>query len=267
MSHAIRLVVLDLDGTILKPDSTISSRVQQAIRRTIQRGTAVTLATGRVFPITLKFAQPLGITTPLICGNGAIIKDPTTRQRLFYRPVPLADVADLIDLADRYGLHVNVYQDDYVYTARRTPGLDLYETVGPTDVRIVGDLKQFIKSDVTKMLFICDAESQATIEAEFRKVIPPRLKVIRSHHHFLEVVSADATKGAALTFLCNYLNILPQNVLAIGDHENDADLLTVAGIGVAMASGYEKAKQAAEWIAPGIDADGAAVAIEKYLPL
>ncbi len=265
MAVDYKLVILDLDGTILLPGGRITARVRQTIRRIIRQNISVTIATGRVFSVTKKISQQLGITAPLICAQGAVIQDPTTNRQLLQRLLPLTDVYTLLDFAEQNDLHLNVYQDEYTYTSRRSADLELYESFGQGEIRIVGNLRNFLKRGVTKALFVCRKETQSQIEQALRQVVPEHLSVSRTHHYFVEVVLAEVSKGSAMLFLCDYLRILPEQVLAIGDHENDLDLIKLAGTGVAMGNADNKIMRHADWIAPSIEEDGAAIALEKFV--
>lgn len=262
-----QLVILDLDGTILFRDGTITPRVRQTIKKVLQSDVKLTLATGRVFPVTQKIAQSLGVTLPLICAQGAVVQDPLTGRRLWYQAIPENDVHDLLDFAEAHGVHMNIYQDEYTYTSRHSPDLELYKTFGPGQIRIIHDLRSHFRGEAIKALFVCRAENQAEYEHTLREVIPPHLQVIRTHDFFVEVVAKAASKGQAAAFLAEKLGVRPEYVLAIGDHENDLDLITWAGTGIAMGDGYDRLKSWAQWVAPALVEDGAAVALERFLDL
>ena len=260
-----RLVILDLDGTILFPDGIITPYVKKTVQRVLQKGILVTIATGRVFSVTQKFAQMLGIKMPLICSQGSVVKDPVTQQTLLYESLSIEQAHILIDFAETARIQLHLYQDDRVYADKETADLEVFGRLGPGDLLIVHNLKQFLKQDITKALFVCNQNNQGEIETALRKIMPSSLQVMRSHHHFLEVTSSQASKGKAAAFLANQYHILPSEVLAIGDHENDLDLIQWAGFGIAMDNGYDAVKACADWIAPSIENDGAAVALEKFI--
>ncbi len=266
MDTPVKLVALDLDGTVLTAERRISLPVRQAVQRVLASGVTVTLATGRGFRSTQKYAQQLGLTTPLICMQGALVQDPVTSRRLLYRAMSLPAVQQLIELAETCQIHLNLYDGDYAYAARQTPDYDLYYGFGhTTHTRFVSNLKQFWKREAIKALFICPLDRQPLVEAQLRAAMPAGVQLLRTHHNYLEATTFDACKGKALAFLCDYLKILPGETLAIGDHENDLDMIQMAGIGVAMGNAYDLLKAHAHWIAPSVEEDGVAAALSRFV--
>src|SRR6478672_9487270 len=122
----IRLIAIDLDGTLVGDDLVISPANRAAIAAAQAQGVRVTLATGRMFRSTVPFARDLDITTPLICYQGALIRDPVSGATVFHQALPLAVALDVIGALRAEGLYPNAYLNDNLYVAEINPGTDYY---------------------------------------------------------------------------------------------------------------------------------------------
>ena len=112
-----RLIALDLDGTLLMPDKTIPEEVKTAIRQLTEAGVIVTLATGRMYPTVRNCALELGLTSPLICYTGALVRDAMGSEPLLYKPLPLDLQQAIIDCGEARGWYLQLYQDDVICAA------------------------------------------------------------------------------------------------------------------------------------------------------
>ena len=110
-----KLLALDLDGTLIGLDLTISDKTKSAIAQLMSLGIIVTIATGRMFQSARPFAQELNIESPIICYEGAMIADPASAEVLWHKPVPLELARRVIEIATNHNLHVNAYLDDELY--------------------------------------------------------------------------------------------------------------------------------------------------------
>jgi Cof subfamily protein (haloacid dehalogenase superfamily) len=265
-SGPIRLVALDLDGTILDRKLNISSRVQEAVRTAIGRGIHVTLATGRTFSVARIFAERLGIHDPLICVQGALVQDAVTGARLLEHTVPVALAWEVIELAHHHGWDLCVYLGDDPYVERLTQHLEAYASYSPEteQLRPVGDLRSWLVKDPLKVLLTADADECMEADRVLQEHFAGRLKIVRSFATFVEATSLEATKGLALAFVARHLSVPQTATMAIGDNDNDLDMIAWAGLGIAMGDSSPALRAAARAVCPGMELDGAAVAIEKW---
>jgi Cof subfamily protein (haloacid dehalogenase superfamily) len=263
-----RLLACDLDGTLMGDDTVIAIRVKRAVFAAQARGIHVTLATGRGFPETLPFAQALNITVPIICYQGGLVKDPATGELLFRATMPRDLVLDVIELAHRRDWHLVVYVDDAVYIDEYRQPRSFYADLLGLKIHLVDDLADVIvhgETDPAKFLFVADKVESDRIFSEIDARYAQHMNVVRSHALFVEGNPLGVSKGSALRRLAGFLNVPQREVMAIGDQGNDVPMLEWAGFGVAMANASRTTIAAADWIAPPLSADGAAVAIERFL--
>jgi Cof subfamily protein (haloacid dehalogenase superfamily) len=263
-----RLLACDLDGTLMGDDTSIPSRVRNAIAAVKRQGIKVTLATGRGFPETLPFAVSLGISVPIICYQGGLVKHPLTGELLFRATIERELVLQVVELALERDWHAVVYVDDAVYISEFRHPESFYHDLLGLNIRRVDDLAREIAeshSAPAKFLFVAEESESGRIHSELSDRFGRQLNIVRSHAFFVEGNPLGVNKGDALRRLAEHLGVLQNEVMAIGDQANDVPMLLWAGLGVAMGNASRETKAAADWIAPPLSAHGAAEAIERFL--
>jgi Cof subfamily protein (haloacid dehalogenase superfamily) len=287
-----KLLALDLDGTTLNHKLEILPEVQRAIAAAQERGVIVTIATGRMFGATLPYAQSLNVHGPLICFQGALIRHSQTGEVIHHTTLPSALAAEAIELLIAADVFVIAYIDERLWVARQRPELDTYLGWHPERPEVVIDpnlahtianasiarlLSQaemqvapnltatVVANPPTKLLFVAESD---VVERELMRLtahFAGRLSVFRSHTLFGELTSLGVNKGVALAQLAARLGIPREQVIAIGDHENDLPMIEWAGLGLAMSNGIPAAHAIADAVIPSVEQAGVAWAIERYI--
>ncbi|MCG3210880.1 MAG: Sugar phosphatase YidA [Anaerolineae bacterium] len=261
----IKLLALDLDGTILANMSTISLPVRRALAAAQQQGVRVTLATGRDFIAAKPYIDLLAITEPVICHQGAATCRPDTGDIIAGQPIPLPLAGQLAQLARAHQLALNFYVGHNAYAEHITPqSQQLYQKMGVPQSKI-DDFAAVLTTAPTKGLIIHPANDVERIVRLLRDAVSPHVSVVPSLDVHIELVAAGVSKGSALAALAGQMNIAQSEVMAMGDHNNDIEMLEWAGLGVAMGDGTAAARAAANVVAPPLAADGAAWAINKFI--
>jgi len=263
-----RLLALDLDGTIVNHNLTISPRVRMAIAAAQRAGVIVTLATGRMYGAAMPFANDLAIDAPLICYQGAVIQNAQDGVVRYATLMPGQATAEAIAMLLARNIFVVAYINEVLYIAERRPELDLYLGYHPegAELRLVDDLTNVVlDTPATKVLFVAEPELVTSTLNDLRQHIGNRLVVTRSHQLFGELTALGVSKGVALAELAKQLNVPRHQVMAIGDQENDLDMVQWAGLGLAMGNAIPALKAVANETIPGIDEDGVAWAIEHHI--
>ena len=261
---AIKLIALDLDDTLLRNDLQISPRAKAAIRHAVERGVAVTLATGRMFASALPFAQELGLDLPLITYQGALVKYADGRV-VYHRPIPLGIARELVDFILPYGHHLNVYLNDELFMQQDSPEGQRYAAIAKVPVHLVADLRDIIVTEPTKLVVIAKEPQLDVLAEDLQLNFGNKINLTKSKPYFLELAHPLATKGKALATLAKSLNIEAHEVMAVGDSPNDLDMIKYAGFGVAMGNAVEEVKKYARYITCSNDDDGVAEVIEKFV--
>jgi Cof subfamily protein (haloacid dehalogenase superfamily) len=266
----VRLIALDLDGTLFGDDLVISERMRAAIRLAQESGALVTIATGRMFRSARQIAADLKIHEYLICYQGAMIAHSETGDIPYHKTIPLDQAHAVIDETNRRNLHLNLYLNDSIYVARINEEAEYYSRINMgLPLNEVGDLGLWLDSQAgaepTKLVIVTDQDQTDTTLELFTGLYGEQLQVTKSHPRFTEFTNAECSKGRALAFLADYHSIPRDDVMAIGDGHNDLDMIAWAGYGVAMSNSPQSVLSAARIITGTLREDGAAQVIEQYL--
>lgn len=260
----ISLVAVDLDDSLLGPGMDVSLRNREALDACRARGVRVVLATGRMFCSARPIAEELGLVDPVIAYQGALIKT-LSGELIEHVPLPLELAREVIERVAPYGYHINVYLDDSLFVASLTEEARRYAAFSGVAVTAVGDLVAFLTADPTKVLVSAPEARLDELIVELAPVLGNRLNMNKSKPYFLEFSHRNAAKGRALAKLAGLWGCLREQILAVGDSENDVDMLEYAGIGVAMGNARPEIKAHADWVTTGNDADGVAQALERFV--
>jgi Cof subfamily protein (haloacid dehalogenase superfamily) len=261
-----RLVAFDVDGTLIGRDLTISPNVRNAIAQMRAAGIAGCLVTGRMYRATLPYARELHLDAPLICYQGAAIIDPVTDEVLDHVALGNEIVRDLIDVAERDRMHLQLYRNDEYYCEAHNRFSELYASLSLTEPVIVPSLREaFSYSPATKAVIVAEASVAERYTESLSQHFAGRAYVTRSLPEFVEVLDSRVDKGAALRFVGARLGIAMEETFAIGDSWNDAPLLEAAGFAVAMGSAPPELRAVADVCVPDVAHDGVAQALEKYV--
>lgn len=260
-----RLFVTDLDGTVLGRDLALSARTREAFARLTARGCTVAIATGRMLGSATPFWRELALTAPLITYNGAWVHCLASGTTIAHRPVPEALVAEVVAALEAAGLHVNLYLEDRVHACRRSPEAERYMAHARVEAVWLPGWEAIAGRAPTKILAI---GPEARIEAALAALRPRwagRLHLTQSMPTFLEITSAEVHKASALARLAAHLGVAREEVVAVGDGMNDAEMLAWAHLGVAMATGPAALRAVADRVTPGVEEDGVAQLVDALI--
>lgn len=260
-----RLIVADLDGTLMGDDLVIPDEVVTAVQEAVTAGLYFTIATGRTFAGARPFIRRLGVNAPVILYQGAEIRDPVSGDAIYQACIPLEWARELLAVVKEAGVHANVFLEDQPFAEAYTREAELYEQIDAVQVQIVGDLLAFLQRSPTKIMLVGEPAQLARLAPDLQQRFAGRLRLTRSHRHFLEAVPLGASKARALARLARHLGVSRQETVALGDNDNDADMIAWAGLGIAVDNASPAAKQAADVIAPSVEQAGAAWAIRQLV--
>jgi len=256
-----RLAAIDLDGTLLGADHRPTHQNAEAVRRLAEEGVLCVVASGRMHESSAPFARELGLDSPVISYNGALVRSGPDGETWHHLPVP-ADVADeVIDYCAEHGMHLNFYVGDRVLVAAQTPWGDLYLRHTASPMEAVGDLRRYRGQEPTKMILIDSPERTDELLPVFRARFFERAYVTKSNPEYLEFMNRDANKGRALSHVAKRLGVARKDVVAFGDSDNDIPMLEWAGLGVAVGRPSAKVRAAANIVVDCPDGNALASAI------
>jgi len=253
---------------VMGHDLVIPPAVAEAIGAAQAAGVHVTLATGRMYGATLPFARQLGIRAPLICYQGALIRDPLSDEVLLATTMPGDEAAEAVRLLLDRDIFVLAYIDERLHIAARRTELDHYLSLHPEGAEIVvaADLPTTVRAaGPTKLLFIAEPPIVTDELIRLGAHFGDRLIVTRSHQRYGELTAPGIGKGLALQLLAAHLGAPQAATLAIGDQENDLSMLAWAGLGLAIGNAAPVVLAAADAVVPSVQEAGVAWAIRRYV--
>ncbi|MBR8838270.1 MAG: HAD family phosphatase [Stigonema ocellatum SAG 48.90 = DSM 106950] len=268
----IKLLVVDIDGTIAGESNSISQPVKQAIVAAMEQGIEVAIATGRMYRSAKRFHEEIGCSLPLIAYQGAWIQDPATQKMHRHWPISREMAHQLLEYFEqpelRKVLSVHFYINDQLYVRELTTDTEIYAQRSQVTPIPVGDLRSCLTNEPTKVLALCDDTDviDRLLGSLRRQYTPGELYLTTSVATFFEATNHLVNKGSGVRYLAEeLLGLQPINVMTIGDNFNDIEMIEYASIGVAMGNAPKQVQAIAQWVAPRVEEDGAAVAIEKFL--
>ncbi len=267
----VRLVALDLDGTLIGEDLRLPPRTLRTIRAVVARGVHVALVTGRMTSSALPYARELGLRTPLVGMQGALIRempDPgSTRLGRLLLHLPLAaDAArDAIAWSRAEGFTPHLNHLERMVIPEDDESAEDYSRWSFGRVVVVPDLDAWVRRPVTKVISVAPPPRADAALSRARADFAGRADATVSHPMFLEFLAPGVNKGLAVRFLARRLGIDLRDTLAIGDQLNDREMIAEAGIGVAMSGSPEDVRAVARIIAPPLVDEGAAQVLEEHV--
>lgn len=268
----IRLLALDIDGTLVGSDLALRDRTVAAIRRAVERGVSVSIVTGRMATGATEFAAALGLTEPIVAQQGAVIREMPARGERgpgrLVRHTPLAaDVAReaLIWSRDVCGLDPHINHLERLIIRADDPRADDYSAFLGVRAVLTSDLAAWIRRPVTKIIAVGDEPGPVSGLLPARRAFGGRATPTVSHPRYLEFVAPGVTKGRGLRWLARRAGVPLSQVMAIGDQYGDLEMIAEAGHGVAMAGAPIPVQAVARYVAPPLEDEGAAQMIEQLI--
>jgi Cof subfamily protein (haloacid dehalogenase superfamily) len=260
------LLVLDLDGTILDKTMRLDPALVAAVRRAIERGLHVTLATGRMPSGSKRYWEELGITAPVVLYNGGLIRDPASGQDLFQEALPAGVAWAAFPAFANAPVHPLFFQDDALYCLEHTFPVMAYCNEQGIDADEIHDPEVFLSTgEFAKCLFMGHPDVLPVVREDLLSAVGARARLVRSRPDYLELLPAAASKGRAFEWLAGHLAIPLERTIAVGDQENDLEMIRAAGIGVAMAHAPEAVRAVADRVAPPPEAGGLLALLAELL--
>ncbi|MCA1057193.1 Cof-type HAD-IIB family hydrolase [Rossellomorea aquimaris] len=263
-----KMIVLDLDDTLLRDDQTISDRTKKAILQAQEEGVKVVLASGRPTYGMRWVADELQLDhygSYILPFNGSKIINYKSNEEMYSRALSAETAHRLYDLSKREGVGILTYSEDAILVEEPDEFADIESRLTGLPVEVVPDFKEAVKGPVVKALMLKEADRLKEVEVKLQEELDGELSVMRSKPYFLEFTQLGVTKGATLDYLIEPLGIKREEVIAIGDSYNDLTMLEFAGLGVAMGNAPDDIKEKADHVTSSNMDDGVAEVVEKFV--
>lgn len=271
----MKLIALDLDGTLLTTEKELTAENEAALRRAAEAGIEIVPATGRFYGAIPENVRSLPYLHYAITVNGAQIYDIREDRPLFRSEIPWRRAVEIMEYLDTLPVIYDCYMDNWGWMTRalydraadfapHRHSLEMLQKMRTPVPELKAHLAE-VGHDVQKIqMFFRDMELRARAMADMKARFPD-LAVTSSIPRNVELNSLEATKGVALEKLATHLGIGRADTMAFGDDLNDVTMLRTAGLGVAMANAGPEARDAADWITASCDESGVALALNRLV--
>lgn len=260
----IKLVATDIDGTIFIPEKEFTSGVKKCIKLLSQKGIKVVLVTGRMNTAATRIAKDLELDTPVVSYQGGLVVE--NGKILYERYLTKEQTERILDWAGINGenIHINLYNDDVLYSESDCYEVQRYCNNLHTEY-VVKSFSEIKKDKINKLLAIdySNPDRINRYEKELQENFPD-LYIVKSTPYFLEFSNPQASKKCAVEFLQNYWGLKKEEILTIGDQNNDIALLQAGGIKVAMGNATDELKEIADYVTDSVYEDGFVSAMKNF---
>jgi Cof subfamily protein (haloacid dehalogenase superfamily) len=265
--HPIRLLALDLDGTLLNSERKLSPRNRDAVKAAVKQGVTVVLASGRIQSSLKPFADQMELNGPFVCGNGAHVVG-TNMDELAFHEVPISVRKTTMDFAETHGIHFQAYTRSDLYFLRESEWASVYrKRLGSNAIQPkVAPFDEMLRMPLSKIMLVGDPGElkghRPTIESY---VSGTGVRLTVSEPEYLEFLAPMANKGAGIQTVAHAMGIPQEQTAAVGDYLNDLEMLEWAGFAASVANATPEAKAISDVCVASNNDDGVAEFIDSYV--
>lgn len=266
---AIKLVAVDIDGTLVNSNREITPDVFQAVQEAKAAGVKIVITTGRPIAGVTELLKNLNLTDEgdyVITFNGGLVQDVATNEDIVKESVSYQDYLEIELLARQIGVHMHAITKEGIYTANRNIGkYTVHEAQLVSMPVFYRTPEEMANKEIIKIMFIDEPEVLDAAIAKIPSEMYDRFTLVKSQPFYLEVVNKKVSKGNAIIHLAEKLGISMDETMAIGDEENDRAMLEVVGTPVVMENGNPEVKKIAKYITKSNDESGVAHALREWV--
>ncbi|MFC1932287.1 Cof-type HAD-IIB family hydrolase [Chloroflexota bacterium] len=271
INNPYKLLVVDIDGTLLGKNGAISVEDKEALAKANNSGIRVSLSTGRVVQACLKIIDQLSLDGYHIFFDGALVVNPEKNEEVYVKPISKEMVKQMVELVRRVEVNLDLFSIDHFFVERESWVSDIRHQFFGLEPTVIDFSKIWQQERMIKGTLVARStkeKAEADIfcrhfkdSLNFSKTKTPAYPEV----DFINVVAPGVSKGEALEALASHLGIPLTEVIAIGDGANDIPLLSKAGLAIAMGNASDEIKALADYVTPDVDHNGVAAAIERFL--
>jgi Cof subfamily protein (haloacid dehalogenase superfamily) len=261
----VRLVAVDLDGTLLNDSKQVSEQTSAALSCLPARGVKVVIASARPPRSVRPIYQSLGLDTLQINYNGALIWDEPNQRAVFHRPIAGKLAKRIIDHArDLFEETIVTCEVLDKWFTDRNDNSHTTETGKLFQPDVICPITQLCKQPITKLMLLGEPQVILRLEDELAGAFENEVTIVKTDRDLIQIMHPEVSKAVALAKVAKWYGIPMEQVMAIGDAPNDVGMLQVAGVSVAMDNAHALVKDAADWVAPSNNDHGVHAALARF---
>lgn len=288
-----KMIAIDLDGTLLNSFGEITPKTKDVLRKAIEKGIKVVLASGRPVSAIENIANEIGSKEYLISGNGALVYDMRENKVVYDKFLTKEQVLEIVDICEENSIYCNVYTETEVIAKSLNYNVLFYHKENAkkpagkrTSINIVSNLKKYIEdldeSEKFLKMTVCDPNrlifngiirklrninsiDVLDVSHMSRKTIKDGTEDVQIEYFYTEITNKNVNKWSAIEYLLEKENIKPEEVMAIGDNVNDKEMIENAGLGVVMGNSSPQMKELADIVVSDNNSDGIVEAVEEFI--
>jgi len=266
-----RLLIVDIDGTLVGRDGGISVENKEAVIKAGRSGVQVALSTGRVSRACLGIVRELSLDGYHIFFDGALVSDPEQGHEVYIHPLKKEIVRQAVEFAHQNEIYLELFSATKYFVERETRATRIHGELMGIETTMADFNEVWSREAILKGNLIVYSPEEAAKAEKFCNHFKERFhfSVARSPAYpgvdFINVVDPQVSKGKALESLVSHLGLPISETMAVGDGTNDISLLSTAGLAIAMDNAPDEVKRVADYITLDVDQNGLAAAIKKFL--
>ena len=271
INNPYKLLVIDVDGTLVDKDGNISVEDREALARVRQLGIQVSLSTGRVVQACWRIINQLSLDGCHIFFDGALVSEPSQGKEVYVQPISQEVVRQAVEFAHRHDIYLELFSSTHYFVEQESWASEIRRSFFGLEPTVMDFTDLWRRERFVKAQLIASSPQEAAKAEKFYTHFDGRLRFSWAKTpafpdlDFINVIAPEVSKGKALEALASHLGVSLDEVMAVGDGTNDIPLLASAGLAVAMGDAPDQVKALADYITLDIDHNGLAAAIKKFL--
>ncbi len=258
------LLALDLDGTLLTEEKKLLGNTKNHLEKAISEGIHISIVTGRSFESVKQVALEYNLDLPIVCSNGALIKDPFSLKEFFKVTIDYKEASFITEFSNQIDCLLHIFTDNGWYVNQINEEVKKHENQNKHKAKLTNEIEDWKALNIIKMVLVAEAEEINKLE-NWIKANKFDINLFRSDPYSVDIINHNASKGKAVEKLANHFGVKRAGIVAVGNYFNDLEMFRVAGFSVAMDNAPEQVKRAADHVTSSNEEEGVVEVIKHIL--